>query len=183
MEQREGTVARGGATVKHLIFSLFVCGLISVTPPAAAVELQPFDENSLAALKQEQTGRPFALVLWSVTCVSCREELRLWSEWSQRYPTIKVVLVSTDPPADHAAAQRMADHYVRAGADLRAFASDYAERLRWSIDPAWYGELPRTYFFDAAHRAAAKSGLVDAAFVEAWLAQKSAAAKSAKGTR
>lgn len=157
--------------MRRPIFSLLACGLIAVTPPAAAVELKPFDENSLAALKQEQTGRPFALVLWSVTCVPCREELRLWSEWSRRYPAIEVVLVSTDPPEDHAAAERMARRYAgdNAGADLRAFAGDYAERLRWSIDPAWYGEVPRTYFFDAAHRAEAKSGLIDAAFIDAWL--------------
>lgn len=169
--------------MKRFIFSLLACGLIAVTQPAAAVELKPFDENSLAALKQEQTGRPFALVLWSITCVPCREELRLWSEWSRRYPAIKVVLVSTDPPEDHAAAQRMAERYAGANADLRAFASDYVERLRWSIDPAWYGEVPRTCFFDAAHRVEAKSGLVDAAFIEAWLVKNSATAKSAKGTR
>jgi hypothetical protein len=165
--------------MKRFIFPLLACGLIAVAQPAAAVELKPFDENSLAALKQEQAGRPFALVLWSVNCVPCREELRLWSEWIRRYPAIKVLLVSTDPPQDHAAAQRMAGRYTgdSAEAGLRAFASDYAERLRWSIDPSWYGEVPRTYFFDAAHRAEAKSGLVDAAFVEAWLEKNSPAAK------
>lgn len=169
--------------MKRFIFSLLACGLVVVAQPAAAVELKPFDENSLAALKQEQAGRPFVLVLWSVTCVPCREELRLWNAWSNRYPAIKVVLVSTDPPQDHAAAQHMAERYADASADPRAFASDYAERLRWSIDPAWHGEVPRTYFFDAAHHAAPKSGLVDAAFVEAWLAKNSPTTKSTKGTR
>ncbi|MDP3136015.1 MAG: hypothetical protein Q8N17_06735 [Burkholderiaceae bacterium] len=161
--------------MKRFIFSLLACGLVALAQPAAAIELKPFDENSLAALKKEHTGRPFALVLWSVTCVPCREELRLWSEWSRRYPAIKVVLLSTDPPQDHAGAARMAERYADASADLRAFASDYAERLRWSIDPVWHGEVPRTYFFDAAHRAEAKSGLVDAAFVETWLEKNSPA--------
>lgn len=159
---------------------LLACGLMVMTPLAAAVELKPFDENSLAALKKEQAGRPFVVGLWSVSCVPCREELRLWSEWSRRYPAVKVVLVSIDPPAEHAAAEHMAARYAGASADLRAFASDYAERLRWSLDPAWHGEVPRTYFFDAAHRAEAKSGLVDTVFVEDWLRSNSHTQKRAR---
>jgi thiol-disulfide isomerase/thioredoxin len=166
--------------MKRRVFSLLTCGMMLLAFKAAAVEFRPFDDNSLMALKQEQAGRPFVLVLWSASCVPCREELRLWGEWSRRYPTVKVVLVSTDPPEEHAAAQRMAERYADPHADLRAFASDYAEHLRWSIDPAWHGEVPRSYFFDAAHHAEPKSGLVDAAFVEGWLSKNS---PIAKGTR
>lgn len=168
--------------MKWRVLSLLACGLMTAALPVAAGALKPFDENSLAALKKEQAGRPFVVGFWSATCVPCREELRLWSEWSTRYPAIKVVLVSTDPPEEHAAAQRMADRYAgdNAGADLRAFASDYAERLRWSVDPAWHGEVPRTYFFDAAHCVTAKSGLVDAAFVEGWLKNNSSVAKETR---
>jgi hypothetical protein len=55
------------------------------------------------------------------------------------------------------------------GIETWGFADDYAEPLRWSVDKAWHGELPRTYFFDAAHRADARSGRLDEGWVRAWL--------------
>ena len=48
------------------------------------------------------------------------------------------------------------------------FADEFSERVRYSVDKSWRGEMPRTYFFDAAHDAAAHSGLLDRRMVEQW---------------
>ncbi len=42
------------------------------------------------------------------------------------------------------------------------FNEDNSEKLRFEIDPSWYGELPRTYFFNAAHQRTAISGVIPA---------------------
>ena len=40
------------------------------------------------------------------------------------------------------------------------FADANSQKLRFEIDPSWYGELPRTYFFDSAHNRNGNSGLL-----------------------
>ncbi|MFT5164280.1 MAG: hypothetical protein ACI9FJ_002881, partial [Alteromonadaceae bacterium] len=40
---------------------------------------------------------------------------------------------------------------------------------RYAIDPSWYGELPRSYFYDAAGGRTAKSGLVNNETLKKWL--------------
>ena len=43
------------------------------------------------------------------------------------------------------------------------------DRSRYSIDPNWYGELPRTYFYDATHQISPLSGKISNSFLNAWL--------------
>jgi hypothetical protein len=42
------------------------------------------------------------------------------------------------------------------------------DRLRYNIDPAWYGELPRTYFYDATHQVTPLSGKISNSFLDKW---------------
>ena len=58
--------------------------------------------------------------------------------------------------------------------DTWVFADDVPERLRYAIDPAWRGELPRSYLFDAAHRRVAHSGLINEAQLRDWLKRQRA---------
>lgn len=145
------------------------------------VAIQPFMADSMQAIRSAQRGRPFVLVLWSVSCIPCREELPHWADWQRRYPDVAIVLVATDPPADTPLVRRALARQADVPAASWAFADDYVERLRWSIDPAWYGEVPRTYLFDAAHRATGRSGRLDAAAVEHWLQGQSGQTGRGKG--
>ena len=52
------------------------------------------------------------------------------------------------------------------------FADEFAERVRYAVDRTWRGELPRTYLFDAAHRAEARSGKLDQRWLQGWLARQ-----------
>ena len=38
------------------------------------------------------------------------------------------------------------------------FADANAQKLRYEIDPKWYGEVPRTYFVDKNHQRVGVSG-------------------------
>ncbi len=154
-------------------WSRWLCALLLLAASGAlAAELRPFDAGSMAAIRAAQSGKPFVLAFWSVHCPPCREELAHWGAWQRRHPQVRIVLVATDDPAERElAASALARHDLDR-VDTWAFADPYAERLRWSVDPKWRGELPRTYFYDAAHRAEARSGRLDAAWVENWLAKQ-----------
>jgi hypothetical protein len=45
------------------------------------------------------------------------------------------------------------------------------EKLRFEIDRRWYGEIPRTHFYDRAHQREIKTGLINQQFVEDWIAR------------
>ena len=139
------------------------------TPADGQAALQAFDNGTLARLKQEFAGRPFVLALWSVYCPPCREELPVLRQLQQEFPGLPVVLVAADPPADHPAVARAWRVLGMGDAPGWAFADDYLERMRWSIDPKWRGELPRSYFFDARHSAEARSGVLDQNWARAWM--------------
>jgi thiol-disulfide isomerase/thioredoxin len=148
--------------------------LLLIAPGAQGAGPRPFDAHSLQAIRAAQAGKPFVLAFWSVHCPPCREELAHWGAWSRRHPGVRFVLVGTDGPEERElAASALARHDLDR-VETWAFADAYAERLRWSVDPKWRGELPRTYFYDAGHRAEARSGRVDTAWVEAWLAKQGA---------
>ena len=43
---------------------------------------------------------------------------------------------------------------------IKVFTEDNSAKLRFEIDPSWYGELPRTYFFDKKHQRSGLSGVI-----------------------
>ena len=57
-----------------------------------------------------------------------------------------------------------------AGLETWAFADAYVERLRWSVDPAWRGEVPRTHLYDARHRLTLRAGGIAARELDRWAA-------------
>jgi hypothetical protein len=62
----------------------------------------------------------------------------------------------------------MLAEFELAGVRTWAFADDFAERIRYAIDPRWRGELPRLYLFDADHQPTAISGRVDPDTLTEW---------------
>jgi hypothetical protein len=98
-----------------------------------------------------------------------------WGAWSRKHPAVRFVLVATDEAADRELAAAFLARQNLGRVETWAFADPYVERLRWSVDPKWRGELPRAYFYDAGHRAEARSGKLDAAWVEVWLSRQGAA--------
>lgn len=142
---------------------------------AGTPELRSFDAGSMAAIRAAQAGKPFVLAFWSVHCEPCREEMAHWGAWSRKHPGVSFVLVATDEGADRELAAYFLARQNLGRVETWAFADAYVERLRWSVDPKWRGELPRTYFHDAGHRSEARSGKLDPAWVEGWLARQGAA--------
>ena len=145
-----------------LIAALLLAGL-------AQAEVRPFVAGSLAQIEHENRGRPFILSLWSASCTHCPAELQALGELLRRQPRLELVIVATDTPADAPELQRLAASYGLAGGAQWVFADGQPERLRYEIDRRWYGELPRTYFYDRQHRRLGRSGVVPAGELERWV--------------
>lgn len=151
--------------MKYFLLTLaLLCGL-------ARADIQPFVSGSLAQIQNERAGRPFILALWSATCTHCPEELRMLGRMVKKYPATDIVLVSTDTPAESDELARLAKTYGLSDKSQWVFAEAQPEKLRFEIDRRWYGELPRTYFFDARHRRDAASGLIPRERLERWITE------------
>lgn len=137
----------------------------------AHAELHPFVAGSLAGIERARSGKPFILTFWSAGCTHCPVELAALGELARKHPRLNIVLVATDTPAEAAELQTLASQYGLAGQAQWVFADAQPERLRHEIDRRWYGELPRTYFYDRQHRRTGKSGAIPAEQLEHWASE------------
>ena len=100
--------------------------------------------------------------------------MALWKSIARKYPKLPVILVATDPLPQEQEVNRFLARYDPGPVQRWAFADEFSERVRYAVDRTWRGELPRAYFYDAAHRPLARSGLLDRAWVEDWIAAQRA---------
>lgn len=123
-----------------------------------AAEFRLFANDSLKEITVAREGRPFLLVLWSVDCPSCLKELEDIGHLKSQFSADGLVLISTDNEDYADEAQQILIRYGLTDVDSWRFAGNFPERLRYQIDPNWYGELPRAYFYDANHERVGRSG-------------------------
>ncbi len=147
---------------------LFFAALL-VCVAVQAQDLKPFVRGSQQTIVSSHQGRPFVLALWSLDCTHCRDDMVLFGKLAKKYRSLDLVLVSTDTPEQKQQIARTLHRYLLGHAESWVFADSYTERLRFEVDPQWYGELPRTYFFDAAGHSTAVSGKIDSGQVERWI--------------
>lgn len=141
---------------------------------SAAENVRPFTVGSLDQILAPRAGKPFILVLWSLECQYCPAELKMLSELKRSHPKLDVVLVATDTVTDTPQVGARAKSYGMGKVEQWVFAEEMPERLRLEIDGRWYGEVPRTYFYDQKHQREVKTGLISKKFVEDWLARNAA---------
>jgi thiol-disulfide isomerase/thioredoxin len=150
---------------------------------AAQTQPQPLLRGSYQKIVAAHAGKPFIVALWSISCTHCGADLEIFERLANKYPEFKLVLISTDAPEQETAIVRMLKKYhlnqagSQAGSKSKrvgkveswVFADSYTERLRFEIDAQWYGELPRTYFYDASGKATGISGVLDEDKTEQWV--------------
>lgn len=148
-----------------------------------AVELEPFDARTPAALRAAHAGKPFVLVFWSTACEPCREELPLWASLRRRYPGVPVHLVhlSIDGSDPREEAGQLLAGLAASGLRTARVSDDVPERVFHAVDPEWRGELPAAWFFDSAHRSERRLGRVDAAWAESWMKARAREARTGRG--
>ncbi|MCK9200937.1 MAG: redoxin domain-containing protein [Gallionella sp.] len=135
----------------------------------AAQELKQFGRGSQQQIVSARAGKPFIVAFWSVNCTYCGAELAMFGKLLKKYPGLDLVLVSTDTPADDLEIAAVLKKHALDRAEVWVFADSHADRLRFEVDPEWYGELPRTYFHAAKEGVRAASGKIEQADVERWI--------------
>ena len=157
--------------------------LLLLTPFAAgATEDEPrnFIKGSFAEIVTAKVGKPFIVSLWSVDCPPCIRELKLWSELRTDHPEMALVLISTDGVDARTDVNTLLQKTLfsktsstrRNKPESWVFADEFEARLRFEIDPKWYGELPHTIFFSRDHSRQNVSGLLKREQIELWLQQQ-----------
>jgi thiol-disulfide isomerase/thioredoxin len=156
------------AALRYLVLALM---LVCTSTASAMENVRPFTAGSFSQVLAARQGKPFILVLWSLDCQYCPTELKILSELKRIHPKLDVVLIATDTVSDAPQLVARTESYGLGKIEQWVFAEDMPERLRLEIDGRWYGEVPRTYFYDQKHQREVKSGLVNKKVFEDWLSR------------
>jgi len=155
-----------------LMKSLMIALLLMVGNTANSQSLlREFTQQGLETIKSEHKGEPFLLVIWSLECPPCQEELNLLSRWRQENPAVKIVALAADPPNQAANVQDAIYNHGLEEISNWIFAQDDAAPLIYAIDADWYGEMPRNYFYFADHRRIGFSGRLTEHALDQWVAK------------
>jgi len=151
--------------------SLFLALLLGLAAVGTAnADPLPFERGSWARLNTAHAGQPTVIHFWGLTCAPCLVEMPHWAALRKARPDMRLVLIAADPvPQDP---ERLDAALARFGLDATeswAFTDRFYERLRYEIDPAWAGELPRTVMIDRDGKATVLPGVADLAQVRQWL--------------
>jgi hypothetical protein len=146
-------------SLKKLFSGLFLLLSASLNSPAQA-EPSAFASGSYQQILASNANQPFMLVVWSVNCSSCLKDMELLSSIHKSRPELKMIMLAADDLSVTDQIQQILEKNQLSGIDNWVFAEENTQKLRFEIDPKWYGELPRTYFFDSAHQRTAVSGVL-----------------------
>ncbi len=157
--------------MKNLLLSvLLACTTSSAAGETLATDLKPFTAPSMEEIESRYREQPFLVALWSVTCQPCMHELTMLGKWRRQNPEIPLVLIATDGLEHSAAIKEKLAQLGLTTVDNWVFAENYVEKLRYNIDPAWHGELPRSYFYSPSSKRIAVSGAITRDQIESWQA-------------
>lgn len=156
--------------IRRFLFGMLVALVLGGS--ASAGEPAAFTTDSLTKIKAQYAGRPFILNLWSVNdCNYCLAELALLGKYTKMQKRPFLVLVEINSPDYVPAIQKTLGPLGLGAVDSWVFNDPIPERLRHAIDPAWYGEVPRTYLYDARHQRETIVGVLSEQRLRAWLKQ------------
>ena len=143
----------------ELFFFAFVA-LFSVSVVAATEtrSTMPFTSGSYRQILTNHADQAYVLVVWSITCSSCIKEMDMLREVHQERPKLNLVMLSVDDISDLDEVNELLTEKGIGDLESWVFTESNAQHLRYEIDPTWYGEIPRIYFFDAQHQRQGFSG-------------------------
>lgn len=135
----------------------------------AFADHQAFRADSLKQIEKKYAGKSFLLVLWEISCFPCHEEMGLLGKLKQEHPDANIVMISTDDISKIAEITKMLESHGLSSIDSWLFADTNLEKLKYSIDPEWFGELPRNYIYDVDSSRIGLSGKLTQEILDEWL--------------
>lgn len=143
-----------------ICFCMLFLSFIAHSVYAESSELKPFAPGVYQHLLDSRANRPFMLVIWSITCSSCLKDMALLNKMHKNHPEIEMVMLSTDDTSAEAQIKQILAKNELSGLENWYFADENPQKLRYEIDSRWYGELPRTYFWNTTHERVGISGVL-----------------------
>jgi thiol-disulfide isomerase/thioredoxin len=148
--------------LKIFLFFLFFSHL------SFAYEFMPFDMNTRKVIEKRYIDQPLIISFWSIDCPYCIDDLKKLGKALSKNTNVKLITVCVDGKESAKKAERILSQANLPKHEKYQYAEVDEDRLRYNIDPAWYGELPRTYFYDAAHQVTPLSGKISNSFLDKW---------------
>jgi thiol-disulfide isomerase/thioredoxin len=133
-----------------------------------AYEFMPFDMNTRKVIEKRYIDQPLIISFWSIDCPYCIDDLKKLGKALSKNTNVKLITVCVDGKESAKKAERILSQANLPKHEKYQYAEVDEDRLRYNIDPAWYGELPRTYFYDAAHQVTPLSGKISNSFLDKW---------------
>lgn len=149
-------------SVLFFLLLILVVNMSSVWAMDINLSAYLFNKDSYQEILNSNKNKSFVLLLWSIDCPPCYEELSMIGEYIKKNPQLKIILLSTDSSEQMDEIQQMIRETQLETQELWVFSDAPAQHLRYSIDPRWYGELPRSYLFNQCHERKAVSGKITA---------------------
>lgn len=145
-----------------ILISFFLLSLygISLSANAEQAQLKHFASGSYQQLLKQYAGKPIVVMIWSIHCTICLEKMPLLSELRKNKPNINLIMIATDDVSATNQVRSILNENKLDQVDNWIFADANPQKLRYEIDPKWYGEVPRTYFLDKDHQRVGISGSV-----------------------
>jgi thiol-disulfide isomerase/thioredoxin len=149
---------------------------LAQTPPEPA--LKPFVRGSWQQMLRAHAGRPTLVHFWGVTCGPCKVELPLLGQFMKEHSELDVVMISADlVPNLEVPTRTMLQKAGLASAENWIFSDGFVERLRFEIDPAWQGDIPRTLLVARDGTVTTIEGSAEIPDLKKWLDQQKVASK------
>ncbi|QQO22097.1 TlpA family protein disulfide reductase [Bradyrhizobium diazoefficiens] len=147
--------------------------IASASALGAPPGLKPFERGTWQGVLKGHAGRPTLVHFWGVTCGPCKVELPPLGRFAKDHPDIDVVTISADlVPNLPAVTQSMLDKAGLSSTENFVFDDGFVERLRFEIDPAWQGDIPRTMLISPEGTITTIEGSAEIADLEKWSAQQ-----------
>ena len=131
-------------------------------------DFMPFDMNTRQVIEKRYIDQPLIISFWSIDCPYCIDDLKKLGKALSKNTNVKLITVCVDGKESAKKAERILSQANLPKHEQYQYAEVDEDRLRYNIDPAWYGELPRTYFYDAAHQVTPLSGKISNSFLDKW---------------
>src|SRR5882757_8442945 len=161
--------------------SFAVIALLAIFPSVVASEesqLKPFERGSWQQMLRAHAGHSTLVHFWGVTCGPCKVELPLLGQFTKDHSELDVVMISADlVPNLPGAARAMLENAGLGAAENWLFSDGFVERLRFEIDPAWRGEIPRTLLIALDGTVTTVEGSAEIPDLEKWLDRQKVASK------
>lgn len=163
---------------RMIVATVLLLASLPAAPASEKSKLRPFERSSWQQLLRSHSGHPTLVHFWGVTCGPCKVELPQLGEFMKQHPTVDVVTIDADlvPNSDDAALAMLRAAGL-SSAENWMFSDGFAERLRYEIDPAWQGDIPRTILISRNGGLTTIEGPAEPGVLQKWASEQLAARK------